>query len=109
MELSNIQAINSTTHYWGYRELSTEEISVVGGGGDFSGDGFDSGGANGCGSSENATGNQAAAATASMAAAAECDLARATALAGLAGAIAGRGGMALQGLEAYRTWCSADM
>ncbi len=29
-----------TTHYWGYRELSVNEINEVGGGGDFSGNGF---------------------------------------------------------------------
>jgi hypothetical protein len=29
-----------TSHYWGYRELTTDEINAVGGGGDFSGDGF---------------------------------------------------------------------
>jgi hypothetical protein len=52
-----------TSHYWGYRELTADEVSAVAGGGDFSGDGFDSGGKNGCGSNENATGNQAAAAT----------------------------------------------
>jgi hypothetical protein len=52
-----------TSHYWGYRELSADEVCAVSGGGDFSGDGFDSSGPNGCGSNSNATGNQAAQST----------------------------------------------
>lgn len=52
-----------TSHYWGYRELSFDETAAVAGGGDFSGDGFDSSSNGGSGNS-NATGNQAAAATA---------------------------------------------
>jgi hypothetical protein len=46
MELQQHEEVKTTTNYWGYRELSANEIAEVGGGGDFSGDGF-SGGSDG--------------------------------------------------------------
>lgn len=46
MELQQHEEVKTTTNYWGYRELSANEITEVGGGGDFSGDGF-SGGSDG--------------------------------------------------------------
>jgi hypothetical protein len=49
MEMQQHEEISTTTNYWGYRELSANEIDVVSGGGDFSGDGF--GGHTGYGSS----------------------------------------------------------
>jgi hypothetical protein len=40
MEMQQHEEVKTTTNYWGYRELSANEIQEVGGGGDFSGDGF---------------------------------------------------------------------
>lgn len=47
MAMSKNEESKTTTHYWGYRELSAEELLKVGGGdgdGDGDGDGGDSGG-----------------------------------------------------------------
>lgn len=43
MKIQNNEQVKTTTHYWGYRELTVEEMYMVGGGGDFSGDGFGAG------------------------------------------------------------------
>lgn len=70
MELQKRNEQNTTTHYWGYRELSTEELLLVGGGedgGDGGGcgdggcdsNGCDSGG-NGCDASSSADPSDAA-------------------------------------------------
>jgi hypothetical protein len=40
MEMQQHEEVKTTTNYWGYRELSANEIEEVGGGGDFSGTGF---------------------------------------------------------------------
>jgi hypothetical protein len=40
MQMQQHEEVKTTTNYWGYRELSANEIEEVGGGGDFSGDGF---------------------------------------------------------------------
>jgi hypothetical protein len=40
MEMQQHKEVKTTTNYWGYRELSANEIAEVGGGGDFIGDGF---------------------------------------------------------------------
>jgi hypothetical protein len=40
MEMQKREEVKTTTNYWGYRELSANEVQEVGGGGDFSGDGF---------------------------------------------------------------------
>lgn len=42
METQQHEEVRTTTSYWGYRELSADEIYEVGGGGDFSGTGFGS-------------------------------------------------------------------
>lgn len=72
---------------------------AVAGGGDFSGDGFDGGGKNGCGSSENATGNQAALATDKQCAHANAELTVAIV------ANMNRKGLGGAGANALAGWC----
>lgn len=90
-----------TSAYWGYRELSADEVIAVAGGGDFSGDGFDGGGKNGCGSSENATGNQAALATDK-----QCAQANGVLTVGILQNMTRPGSaLAEAGRTAYEVWC----
>jgi hypothetical protein len=42
METQKHEEVRTTTSYWGYRELTADEIGEVGGGVDFSGTGFGS-------------------------------------------------------------------
>lgn len=60
MELQIHEEVRNTTSYWGYRELSANEIQEVGGGGDFSGDGFGGNTGYGASSFTNYSSNQQA-------------------------------------------------
>jgi hypothetical protein len=91
-----------TSHYWGYRELTADEVSAVAGGGDFSGDGFD--GSSNASSNGNSIGNQASAATEAQACAANNAQLTAT----LVGQMTQPGGMLLAGAAAYSGWCRND-
>jgi hypothetical protein len=47
MELQKNTEVKSTTHYWGYRELTAAELLLVSGGEDGGGDGGNDGGGHG--------------------------------------------------------------
>jgi hypothetical protein len=87
-----------TSHYWGYRELSANEVLAGNGAGDFSGDGFDSG-SNGGSANGNAIGNQAAAATATQECRANNNLLTVNIIASITQGTMGAG------MAAYGGWC----
>jgi hypothetical protein len=113
---TNNQAVQTTTHYWGYRELDANEVDFVGGG--YDGDGNtmgDFGGTCGPGyTSDSGAASAAAAALAGVVAAgmdaaanaAACAQARGLALVGLVQNVTNPLGMALAGAQAYSGWCS---
>lgn len=98
MELQKHEEVKTTTQYWGYRELSANELLDVGGGGDFSGDGF----GDGAGYGANGYAALAGAATANQ----DCIAGNNLQIVGLLQTMTQPGGVALAGATAYGAWCS---
>ena len=86
-----------TSHYWGYRELSADEVYAVAGG-------YDGNGGPGSGSPDSNNAGGSAGSAESMAAQA-CRDNNALINANLTANITSRGGMALAGAQAYGGWC----
>ena len=67
MELKKQDEPRTTPRYWGYRELSADELLTVGGGNENDGDGGDTGGGNAATGAENDNNNAEMAASIDLA------------------------------------------
>ncbi len=89
-----------TSHYWGYRELTADEVSAVAGG-------YDGNGGPGSDSPDSNNAGGSAGSAESMAAQA-CRDNNAQLTVGLVQNMTNPGGMALAGAQAYGGWCRGD-